>query len=244
MSQRRILLIDADLEFHRLLSRELRQFGVEVVRDDSPGALGRIAELAAEAVFIAVDEPEEKKGYSLFSKAKKGPAAAIPVVLVTRTISPEGFAGHRKLKVHADDYLDKRGLSPHVLVGKLHNLLELEEIEVASLTDIAIPDDNDDLALPVEVDEVPLDDGVMVDEVDGAELDLGAIDDFADEDQRTQAAPEGIGDALFDAEFDAGFDSLITRAPSSSTSPPPVAPPPPEASDESEVSGEIGRAHV
>ncbi|KAB2882688.1 MAG: response regulator, partial [Kofleriaceae bacterium] len=226
MSQRRILLIDADLEFHRLLSSELKQFGVEVVRDAAPEALGRIAELGAEAVFIAVDEPEEKKGYSLFSKAKRGPAARIPVVLVTQTISPEGFAGHRKLKVHADDYLDKRGLSPHVLVGKLHNLLELEESEVHSLTDIAVPtDDNDDLALPVEVDEVALDDGVMVDEVDGAELDLGAIDDFADEGQRTQAAPEGLGDALFDAEFDAGFDSLITRAPASPTSPPPLAEP-------------------
>src|SRR5689334_4290400 len=172
MSQRRILLIDADLEFHRLLSSELKPFGVQVVREESPDALGRIAELKAEALFIAVDEPEEKKGYSLFSKAKKGPASNIPVVLVTKTISPEGFAGHKKLKVHADDYLDKRGLSPHVLQGHLQNLLELEEIEVHSLTDIAVPEpDNDDLALPVEVDEVPIDDGVMVDEVDGAELD-------------------------------------------------------------------------
>ena len=159
MSQRRILLVDADLEFHRLLTRELAPFGVEVVRDDAPEAIGRIAQLGAEALFIAVDQPEEKKGYALFSKAKKGPAANIPVVLVTSTISADGFAGHRKLKVHADDYLDKRGLSPHVLIGKLHNLLELEELPAdrlaldrgESLTALAVPDDSDpDLALPVE----------------------------------------------------------------------------------------------
>src|SRR5690349_5319255 len=176
MSQRRILLVDADLEFHRLLTRELSPYGVEVVRDDSPDAIGRLATLGAEALIIAVDDPEPKKGYALFNKAKKGPAAGLPVILVTRTIAPDLFAGHRTLKVHAEEYLDKRGLSIDELVGKLDNLLDLGELQVDSLTDLAVPAESDaDLALPVEVDEVPIDDDVMVDEVDGAELDLGAI---------------------------------------------------------------------
>src|SRR5438105_4127789 len=109
MSQRRILLIDADRDFHRMLTRELGRYGFEIVRDDSPEAITRLSELGAAAVVIAVDEPE-RKGYALFNKAKKGVAANVPVVLVTSSVPADVFANHRRLKVHADEYLDKRDL--------------------------------------------------------------------------------------------------------------------------------------
>ncbi|HVK73626.1 MAG TPA: hypothetical protein VM734_09905, partial [Kofleriaceae bacterium] len=211
MSQRRILLIDADRDFYQMLSRELGPYGFEIVRDDSPDALGRLQELGAVALFISVEEPE-RKGYALFNKAKKGVAAGIPVVLVTSSVPADVFANHRRLKVHADEYLDKRDLSIDVLIGKIDNLL-------------GPLDEPNDMALPVEVDEVPLDDDVLVDEVDGAELDLGAIDDFADEGNRTMEAPPQLLDSLLEAETDAAFAGLMlgeepARKPA--TAPPPV----------------------
>ena len=72
------------------------------------------------------DEPE-KAGFKAFQRIKKGPLAKIPMILTTATVAPESFAKHRSLKVHADEYLDKRTLSKLELLGKLDNLIGLGE---------------------------------------------------------------------------------------------------------------------
>jgi hypothetical protein len=150
-------------------------------------------------VVIAVDEPD-KKGYATFNKAKKGVAANLPVVLVTSSVAIDAFAAHRKLKVHADEYLDKRGLSTAELLGKLDNLFGLGELT-----------SDGELAIPVEVDEVSIDDDVLVDEVDSAALDLGDGDDF-NEGAHTVHSSTGFDD-LIDAETDAAFAALTDAMP-------------------------------
>ena len=199
MSQRQILLVDPDREFHALLSRELGPYGFQVVQDTSADALAQVAKLGVVAVVIAVDEPD-KKGYATFNKAKKGVAANLPVVLVTSSVAIDAFAAHRKLKVHADEYLDKRGLSTAELLGKLDNLFGLGELT-----------SDGELAIPVEVDEVSIDDDVLVDEVDSAALDLGDGDDF-NEGAHTVHSSTGFDD-LIDAETDAAFAALTDAMP-------------------------------
>ena len=99
-------------------------------------------------------------------------------------------AAHRKLKVHADEYFDKRTLSTAELLGKFDNLIGLGELT-----------SDGELAIPVEVDEVAIDDEVLVDEVDSAALDLGDAEDF-NEGGHTQHSITAFDD-LIDAETDA-----------------------------------------
>lgn len=141
---RRILLIDPDLAFAQRLTQVLAPYHVDVVTiPDGAEALGRVTEIGPAALVIAVEEPE-KLGYALCNKAKKGVAASLPVVLVTTTVTAQGFANHRRLKIHADEYLDKRTLSDDELLGKVDNLINLGEP--------AAPGDEE----PVELDDVPV----------------------------------------------------------------------------------------
>src|ERR1043165_4007308 len=122
MSERRVLLIDLDTDFQELLARSLLPYGVTVhVVDDGSG---QVADLDPEAIFISVELPD-KVGYSTCNKAKKGVAKKIPVVLTTSTVPPSDLAQHRKLKVHADEYIDKRTVTGDEIVAKMDSLISL-----------------------------------------------------------------------------------------------------------------------
>src|SRR5262252_5706038 len=116
MAERRVLLIDNDRNFQELLQRALQPYGVAVhIVDDGSDGLGHVPELNPEIVFISVELPD-KAGYSTCNKAKKGVAKKTPVVLTTATVPPADLAQHRKLKVHADEYLDKRSVTAEEIV--------------------------------------------------------------------------------------------------------------------------------
>ena len=107
MSARRLLLIDADPDFHRTLHQQLSPYGFEIhLVEESADALSQVREIEPVLIFITVEEPD-KIGYALCNKAKKGVAKEIPVVLTTKSVPKKGFNSHRKLKVHADEYIDK-----------------------------------------------------------------------------------------------------------------------------------------
>src|SRR5688500_11591475 len=115
---RRILLIDADSEFRDALTQHLGRYRVLVITEPNPErAFALAASEPPELVIIAVDEPD-KAGFKTFQKARKTVAARLPIVLVTKSMSADSFAKHRSLKVHADEYIDKRGLSTEELIGK------------------------------------------------------------------------------------------------------------------------------
>src|SRR5882672_5418714 len=119
MAERRVLLIDSDHSFQVLLQRALGPYGVQVhVINDGTDGLGHVQDLSPEVVFISVELPD-KIGYSTCNKAKKGVARKIPVVLTTATVPPADLAQHRKLKVHADEYIDKRTTSAEEIVRKI-----------------------------------------------------------------------------------------------------------------------------
>jgi len=205
MSARRILLIDNDTEFQTRLQENLAPYGFEVyVADEDPASLQSVTDLGPEALFIAVELPD-KTGYSLCNKAKKGVAKQLPVVLTTASVPPSGFASHRKLKVHADEYLDKRGLTDQDLLHKLDALIGLGGV---------IEGDDDDMELSVDVEEIAVDDISLEEEFEGQELSVADIeiqDDFAsdfDDGATRVAAPSMLVDAGIDAETDAAFEAL------------------------------------
>src|SRR5688572_32931989 len=125
---RRLLVIDADAGFQRMLRDQLGPYGFDtVIAVDGADAIARLPQLEPELLVIAVEEPD-KQGFATFNKAKKGAAAKLPIVLVTSTVPAESFTNHRKLKLHADEYIDKRALSIDELLGKIDNLIGLGEV--------------------------------------------------------------------------------------------------------------------
>ncbi len=217
---RRVLLIDADPHFLETLKRTLHPYGVEVdVVNDGSDGLGRVAELAPELIFIAVDLPD-KAGYSICNKAKKGVAKSIPVVLATATVPPAALDDHRKLKARADDYIDKRTLTVDDLLHKVDALIGLGPmVEEVPIEDI--PVEAEEIAFEedaIALEESPIDSGQMT-----------AADGFAIESTSVNVDP-GI-----DAETEAVFAGLVETTDDSFAepatnvrhpTPPPIAPPP------------------
>lgn len=204
---RRVLLIDADTGFRDTLTGELARYkGVVVVAEPDPDrALALAAADPPSLIIIAVDEPD-KTGYKVFQKCKKGALAKVPVLLVTSSLTPDSFAKHRGLKTHADEYIDKREMSLHELIGKVDNLIVLGE-----------PSD-DGISIPVE-DDIPMEIGdgdVVLDETVAADDDHSAANEFVHE---AATVGPGIGiklESLVDAETDAAFASLLGNEPAES----------------------------
>src|SRR5262245_7662841 len=125
MAERRVLVIDTDKSFQQAVQRALQPYRVDVqIVDDGSEGLARAAEVRPDLIFIAVDLPD-KVGYAICNKAKKGVARKIPVVLATATVPPADLDQHKKLKVHADEYVDKRTISNDELVRKIDALISL-----------------------------------------------------------------------------------------------------------------------
>jgi hypothetical protein len=193
---RRILLIDADTEFRDTLTQHLGRYRVVVITEADPDrALASAASEAPDLLVIAVEEPD-KQGFKTFQKARKGVAAKLPIVLVTKSLSADSFAKHRSLKFHADEYIDQRGLTKDELVGKLDNLIGLGDLD-------------EDVSIPVE-DEIPMeiaDGDVVLDE----QLEEDAAAEFANEHDLATVGGNNtvLVDQMVSAETDAAFDALL-----------------------------------
>src|SRR5262245_30352632 len=185
MHVRRLLLIDDDPEFRDLLNDRLVPHGFEVVQPPDPGnPLGHLKEVRPSIIVIAVELPD-KIGYALCNKAKKGLARDIPVILTTRSVPASGFRSHRKLKVHADEYIDKRGMSEEEVIAKVDQLVGLVGYA------------GQHLAAGSEADVEELD---MGDLAESAESLAGSVIQIDEDEEEASAVPQEIdGD---DSEFD------------------------------------------
>ena len=199
---RRILLIDADAEFRDTLSRQLGRYRVAVTTEPDPDrALALAASDEPALVLIGIEERDKTTGFRTFQKCKKA-LASTPVVLVTSTVSPDELAKHRKLKSHADEYIDKRTMTNEELIGKLDNLIGLGDLQ----------ENGDALDIPVE-DDIPMelaDGDVVLDETVGEDGEPGeAAREFVHE-ALTVGPKSGVKvDRVVEAETDAAFDALL-----------------------------------
>src|ERR1700733_10179966 len=201
---RRVLLIDSDLGFRDTLTRELERYRVDIVTEaNADQALALAAADAPALIVLAIEEATKKAGFRVFEKGKKGALSKVPIILVTSTVPPEAFAKHRSLKTHADDYIDKRTMTTHELVGKIDGL-------------IALGDPSDDLAIAVQDDgEVPMeiaDGDVMLDDAAHPTVvhDDEPVESFDEHDVRTVGPNDGLSiDDVVEAETDAAFAALL-----------------------------------
>jgi chromosome segregation ATPase/CheY-like chemotaxis protein len=185
---RRILLIDSDLTFRTTLTVGVQKYRIDVLHEpDADEAIALGASEPPELIVVGVEEPE-KAGFKIFQRLKKGPLSKVPIMLVTSSVAPESFAKHKGLKTHAEQYVDKRKTSRDQLVEKIDALIGLGE-EVAE----------DDLDIPVEVDDISMDDASDVIE-DAPEL-SGA--------RPLPAAPAKRVDASVAEDVDDAFAGLV-----------------------------------
>jgi len=210
--KRRVLLIDADTDFRDTLTHQLGRYSVEVTTEVDPDkAIGNATADPPEMLVIAVEEPD-KAGFRAFQKARKTLPAKLPIILVTKSMSPDSFSKHRSLKVHADEYIDKRDASEAEVVGKIDNLIGLGDLsDDGAHNPAAGAAAEDDLPMELADGDVVLEDHL---DDHGGEED-GEFDVHG---AQTVGPNSGVQvDQMVAAETDAAFDMLMGDA-----TPPPV----------------------
>ena len=211
MLVRRLLLIDDDPDFQGLLESRLVPNGFEVVLPPDPtNPLGHVKELRPAIIIISVELPD-KVGYALCNKAKKGLARDIPVILTTRSVPASGFRSHRKLKVHADEYIDKRAMTEQEVVSKVDLLVGIGESSKTGVEFDFEDVDVEELDMSDLVEERPARRGGPPASLNEVSFELGD-----DDDEAVSAVPRQVpheGGAEFDprelgadADDDGSFD--------------------------------------
>src|SRR5687767_2091862 len=193
MHIRRLLLIDDDPDFRDLLDERLGPLGFEIIQPPDPSnPLGHVKEMRPALIVIAVELPD-KVGYALCNKAKKGLARDIPVILTTRTVPASGFRSHRKLKVHADEYLDKRAMTEDEVLAKVDRLIGLDGVigYAGPSSDVDVDD--------LDVEELDMDD--LVESESLAAVPIDHDDEMGRFDNRS-AVPRAVAYEASDEGFD------------------------------------------
>ncbi|MFP2932046.1 PleD family two-component system response regulator, partial [Pyxidicoccus sp. 3LG] len=180
---KKILIVESDTALSASLRQALEGRGFMVDETtDGKGSVEQIRRDRPDLVVLAVDLSAGQNGYLICGKLKKDDDLKnVPIVIIG---NPDGFAQHRKLKAHADEYVAKPVDSGLLVerVGALIGFPELpatEDVVDESLTLDALGDE------PMTADfgeEISVDTGEEA-AVQGEELDLDAA--FSD-----MSAPE------------------------------------------------------
>ena len=197
--KRRVLLIDADTDFRDTLTHQLGRYRVSVNTEVDPDkAIGLAQSDPPDLIVIAVEEPD-KAGFRAFQKARKQLPAKLPIILVTKSMSPDSFSKHRSLKVRADEYIDKREASNEELVGKIDNLITLGDV-----SDEAPPSLDDDIPMELADGDVVLDEHLeeRPDDDENRDFDVHSANTVGPNSSVTV-------DQMVSAETDAAFDMLM-----------------------------------
>ncbi|HEY0093925.1 MAG TPA: response regulator, partial [Archangium sp.] len=101
-----ILIVESDTALSATLRQALEARGFAVQETtDGKGSVEQIRRDRPELVVLAVDLSAGQNGYLICGKLKKDDDLKnVPIVIIG---NPDGFAQHRKLKAHADDYVAK-----------------------------------------------------------------------------------------------------------------------------------------
>ncbi len=208
----KILIIEGDAALSSSIRSAAEAKGFEAQESsDGKRAPDLIRSARPDLVLLAVDLPAGQNGYILCGKLKKDDdLKAVPIIIIG---NPDGFAQHRKLKTHADDYVAKP-LEPDALVERIGALIGFPEA--------AAPEVDESLSLSdlVEVEEAPADEeSTSAEEI---ALDAGV-----------EATVQG--DPELDM-LDAAFDDISTTGASAAGEDLDPPPPPDGMSEEVEIS--------
>ena len=99
-----ILIVESDTTLSATLREALEARGFAAQETtDGKGSVERIRQERPDLVVLAVDLSAGQNGYLICGKLKKDEELKpIPIIIIG---NPDGFAQHRKLKAHADEYL-------------------------------------------------------------------------------------------------------------------------------------------
>ncbi|WAM23159.1 response regulator [Myxococcus sp. NMCA1] len=245
---KKILIVESDTALSATLRSALegRGFTVEETTDGK-GSVEQIRRDRPDLVVLAVDLSAGQNGYLICGKLKKDDDLKnVPILIIG---NPDGFAQHRKLKAHADEYVAKPVDAEQLVerAGALIGFPELpatEDVDDESLTLDALGDEpmTADFGeeISVETAEEP--------PVTGEELDLDAA--FGDlsapeeppsfEEEVVVAPPEAVVEGV-EEDFSTldslgtdsddpleGLDDSDEKTVIGFIAPAPVAAPPPE----------------
>jgi CheY-like chemotaxis protein len=128
-----ILIVESDTALSASLREALEARGFAAQETtDGKGSVEQIRRDRPELVVLAVDLSAGQNGYLICGKLKKDDdLKAIPIVIIG---NPDGFAQHRKLKAHADDYVAKP-VNPDELVERVGTLIGFPELPAGEVVD-------------------------------------------------------------------------------------------------------------
>ncbi|MFY0523278.1 response regulator [Archangium gephyra] len=128
-----ILIVESDTALSANLRQALEARGFAVQETtDGKGSVEQIRRDRPELVVLAVDLSAGQNGYLICGKLKKDDdLKAIPIIIIG---NPDGFAQHRKLKAHADDYVAKP-VNADELVDRAGNLIGFPELPAGEVVD-------------------------------------------------------------------------------------------------------------
>ncbi|SEK66432.1 Response regulator receiver domain-containing protein [Stigmatella aurantiaca] len=157
---KRILIVESDTTLSAALREALdsRGFGVDETADGK-GSVEQIRRDRPDLVVLAVDLSGGQNGYLICGKLKKDDDLKnVPIVIIG---NPDGFAAHRKLKAHADEYVAKP-VDTELLVERVGALIGFPDTVMGEVVE------NEGLTLDGLADEPMSEDEPIVSE-EGAE---------------------------------------------------------------------------
>jgi CheY-like chemotaxis protein len=128
-----ILIVESDTALSATLREALEARGFAAQETtDGKGSVEQIRRDRPELVVLAVDLSAGQNGYLICGKLKKDDELkATPIIIIG---NPDGFAQHRKLKAHADDYVAKP-VNAEELVERVGGLIGFPELPAGEVVD-------------------------------------------------------------------------------------------------------------
>ena len=236
---RKILIIDADMDFLNSLSSDLRAAGYEV-ETSSFAAAGLEKAPGVSLVIVSVELPDQN-GFVVCSHLKGNPAtASIPVFITSSADSTAAFERHLNLANHADGYF----LKPLDVAAMLQEMAAIfaeidagyamgaeasepgyagaEMIDVSDPAEEVAASDDSEVIKALSVDDMNLFGDIDANELSGAEV-LGFNESAAP--APVSAAPVSAAPAPVSAAPVSAAPAPVSAAPVSSVSAAPKLPP-------------------
>jgi CheY-like chemotaxis protein len=128
-----ILIVESDTALSATLREALEARGFAAQEtSDGKGSVELIRREQPALVVLAVDLSAGQNGYLICGKLKKDDELkGVPIIIIG---NPDGFAQHRKLKAHADDYVAKP-VNADELVERVGNLIGFPELPAGEVVD-------------------------------------------------------------------------------------------------------------
>lgn len=216
---KQVLIVENDSNLSHAMRDKLSSRGFDVEEtNDGKGSAELIRKTKPDLVVLAVDLAAGQNGYIICKKLKSDDELkATPVIIVG---NPDGFAAHRKLKTHADDYLGKP-FDPSTIVDRAGALIGFPE----PTTPEVVQDDSLNLSELLDEDTAADKDApppVTDETVGSADPDFEMVDSVFDDVKTgaTDAPPASEHEELRSEEYQLEERTMIGEAP---------APPPPPA---------------